>query len=117
MLPQWSADNAHITADGKQTLAFPAAGMWTADGALPLGFYPLPMFQLVGLSWYQATQILLANDLVPAQPLSIAVTNNAAGYVWSQFPAAGVVVPPLELVTLTVIRQGHLVSYTYDGTV
>jgi hypothetical protein len=117
MLPQWSADNAYITADGKQTLAFPAVGMWTADGALPQNFYPLPMFTLTGLSWYQATQILLANDLVPAQPLSIRVLNNPAGYVWSQFPAAGVVVPPLEQVTLTVIRHGHLVAYSYDGTV
>jgi hypothetical protein len=117
MLPQWSADNAYITADGKQTLAFPATGMWTADGALPQNFYPLPMFQLVGLNWYLATQILLANDLVPALPIDIKVLSIAPGTVWAQFPAAGVVVPPAELVTLTVVRQAHLISYTYDGTV
>jgi hypothetical protein len=113
----WSADNSNITADGRQLLPIPTVGMWTADGALPQGFYPLPMFQLVGLTWYNATTILLANDLVPALPLDIKVLNNAPGYVWAQFPVAGVVVPPLELVTLTVIRDGHLISYTYDGTV
>jgi hypothetical protein len=75
------------------------------------------MFQLVGLTWYQATTILLANDLVPALPIDVKVLNTTPGLVWAQFPAAGVVVPPLELVTLTVIRHAHLLSYTYDGTV
>lgn len=115
--PTWSADG---WADGWPGGIISADGWpgWSADGYLPpviSGGINLP--NLVGLTWYQAVDVLWNLGLFTVVPMYTNLQGVAPGIVMGQSPPAGTFVSPDSLIGLTVAGNPYLLAVTNDPTV
>jgi hypothetical protein len=106
----FSADTTFVTADGAYTPLLGAHAF--ADGLIVQTFGAFVMPNLVGRTWYNAVEILLANDLVSDAPKLVPALGLDPGIVMSQSFPPGAVVQPNTLIQLTVSNSPYLLAVT-----